>query len=528
MDAFADDWTAAIRTTFALMLVSSTIAIVIGIPAAASTAMLAQFRAKARILDRLRQGLVSTWILAMMFSIATPLILHAAVWESTAGKFGWLVKTMTGGNLLWVGWIHGVHGAAIVAMATFWATRNIAPEIIQHSALDYGNMAAWFRVRLPIARPWVLASVVIVWMLAATEMSVADLHSVRTVADQFYLFYALDPNMTAITVTTWLPMIVGGIPAIVWLRLRHRQLHTPGRSHHDRASTDFRDSDGEVQFDANKWQRVGVAASIVGMLASLLVCQGAIAAGLIVQAGHLVEVEGGIPVASWSWQACVRSIGNAPSMFASEYAWTLQLALFTSLAVTPLAWALARWGRGDARVGWLIDCAMTMLFLIPGPVVAMAVVHLFASGIPGGELLATQTLIPTIFSVGVRSGVIAYILLRIGYGQISQPVWQSSRLDGNWATRLFRIELPLIWTSGLAALIIAAVVASGDVPAALPVLPPGVTTVGTRLFGLLHSGSRYHEASLAFWYLVAIIVLSWSAWRIAATKFYNESHSRRD
>ena len=48
----------------------------------------------------------------------------------------------------------------------------------------------------------------------------------------------------------------------------------------------------------------------------------------------------------------------------------------------------------------------------------------------------------------------------------------------------------------------------GDVPATLPVVPPGVTTVGTRLFGLLHSGARYQEAALAIWYLAVVLVIS--------------------
>ncbi len=53
----------------------------------------------------------------------------------------------------------------------------------------------------------------------------------------------------------------------------------------------------------------------------------------------------------------------------------------------------------------------------------------------------------------------------------------------------------------------AAVVGSGDVPATLPVIPPGVTTVGTRLFGLLHSGARYQEASLAIWYMLGVVII---------------------
>jgi iron(III) transport system permease protein len=514
VERLADDWTAAIVTTLALMAISVVIAVAIGVPAAASVSILENVKNSAQrpaIAQRLRRALVSVWVMAMLFSVAMPLILHAAVWESTAGKFGWLMKTMTGGNLFWVGWIHGVHGAAIVAIATYWGTRNIAAPVIQHAAIDFGVVATWFRVRLPIAAPWVAAAVVIVSLLSATEMSVADLHSVRTVADQFYLFYALDPNWTAIAVATWVPLIVGGIPAIVWLRSRIKSLHVDG-SHRTRAAQ--HDISHHISNESTTWfpDRCVVIVALFGTLGSLLICQGAIAAGLLVQAGHTVRVEDGVSQASWTWQACCESLLAAPSMFLSEYAWTLQLAGLTAIVVLPLAWALARAGRASDRFGWAIDCSMTLAFLIPGPVVAMAIVWLFTSGIPGGELLATQTLIPTMMSVGVRSLIAAYFLMRLGYGQISESVWQASRLDGGFFRRVCWIELPLLWTNGVVALIVAGVVASGDVPAALPVLPPGVTTVSTRLFGLLHSGSRYQEASLAFWYLVGILSVGSVAW----------------
>ncbi len=515
VERLADDWTTAIITTLALMAISVVVAVAIGVPAAASVSILENAKNSAQrptIAKRLRRALVSAWVMAMFFSIAMPLILHAAVWESTAGKFGWLMKTMTGGNLFWVGWIHGVHGATIVAIATFWGTRNIAAPVIQHAAIDFGVVATWFRVRLPIAAPWVAAAAVIVCLLAATEMSVADLHSVRTVADQFYLFYALDPTWTAIAVATWVPLIVGGVPAIVWLRSRINSLHVDGsyRQLATQADDDFSSNSNE---STNRFRdRCVVTFALCGTLGSLLVCQGAIVAGLLVQAGHTVRVEGGVAQASWSWQACWESLLAAPSMFLREYTWTLQLAGLTAIVALPLAWGLARAGRANGRIGWGIDCLMTLAFLIPGPVVAMAVSRLFTSGIPGGELLATQTLIPTMMSVGVRSLIAAYFIMRLGYGQISESVWQASRLDGGFVRRVCRIELPLLWTNGVVALIVAGVVASGDVPAALPVLPPGVTTVSTRLFGLLHSGSRYQEASLAFWYLVGILSVGSVAW----------------
>jgi iron(III) transport system permease protein len=73
---------------------------------------------------------------------------------------------------------------------------------------------------------------------------------------------------------------------------------------------------------------------------------------------------------------------------------------------------------------------------------------------------------------------------------------------------MWAIDLPILKRSLMTAFLATGVVASGDVPATLPVIPPGVSTVGTRLFGLLHSGARYQEAALAIWYVLAITAIS--------------------
>jgi iron(III) transport system permease protein len=130
------------------------------------------------------------------------------------------------------------------------------------------------------------------------------------------------------------------------------------------------------------------------------------------------------------------------------------------------------------------------------------------------EFLATQTLVPTMLAIGLRSGLVAYVVLRVAYTQVDECVWQSSRLDGGRLWRFWSVEIPLLGKNILAAVLAAMIVSGGDVPAALPVLPPGVTTVGTRLFGLLHSGARYQEASLAFWYVAVIIGIAVVALRL--------------
>ena len=98
--------------------------------------------------------------------------------------------------------------------------------------------------------------------------------------------------------------------------------------------------------------------------------------------------------------------------------------------------------------------------------------------------------------------------MRAGYRGVDDPLLAAARLDVGAVGRLWFIDRPLIWRNLVVAGFAAAIVASGDIPATLPVVPPGVTTVGTRLVGLLHSGARYQEAALALWYVAAIVAVA--------------------
>jgi iron(III) transport system permease protein len=484
---FADDWATAITTTIELMLVSAGIAVLIGVPTAFFVSQL-----------RPNHWLVRTWTFFAFVTLAMPLILLAAAWESTAGKFGWLVTTMTGGNLGWVGWIHGMHGVALVSLATVWATRRISPVAIQQAALDFSPGQSWWRVRLPIALPWIIASAIGVMVLASTEMSVADLHSVRTVADQFYLFYSVDPNRTSVLVSTLVPMVVGGIPTLLWFWLQRRRWKVASNwdaEPVDASSTTTDTATGGVRL-------IAMAAVIACTLLLILPL-----AGLIIQTGHAVEVVDGQRQATFRWQASVRAIAEAPKLFREEIAWTIQLALFSVILSLPIAMSLARLARSSKPVGLVVDVLGTMLFLVPGPVIGMTVAAFFRLPFAGLDRLATHTLVPTLIAVGVRSVLVAYAILRNAYDGIDDATWQSGQMDGSVVWRWWHLEIPLLRRGlGVAALAVA-IVSAGDVPAAMPVLPPGVTTTGTRLFGLLHSGARYQEASLAMVHTGMVILL---------------------
>lgn len=484
-------WVHNLVATIQLIVVSVAIAGILGLVTAWAASMLEPAGRWARKL----------FVASMVGALAMPLILHAAAWEATAGKFGWLPLTQTGsrsfgafGGLVAAGWIHGLVGTAIVALATWYGTGAAPRSVLEQSRLDTGPVGAWWRLRLPMAMPWLVASLLGVAALAATEMTVVDLYGFRTLADEFYLFYAADPTTASVVMTCVMPTAIGGLFMLSLAAMRRRLITTAS---YQRASAIVEPPPRYVRWSAIV---VTTAVSLLVVLIPVI--------GLVIKAGHQVQVINETVSVSWSLQRCWETLRSAPLLFADEYRWTILLAMLAGALAMALAWPLAAWGRTHRRAGRIIDAASLLLILVPGPVVGLAVVYLFQMDVPGFRALYQQTLVPTVLALQFRAAPAAYWIVRTGYRGIGDEVFWTAKLDVSWIRRVWWIDRPLLWRSLTAAFLASAVVASGDVPATLPVVPPGVSTVGTRLFGLLHSGARYQEASLALWYVGAVILIA--------------------
>ena len=459
-------------------------------------------------------GLIARlFVAAMIAAIAMPMILHAAAWESTAGKFGWLPLTQTGsrataigafgafGGLTACGWIHGLVGAAIVALATWHGAQRVPCSVIAHGSLDATPTTIWWRIRLPLAMPWIVSGVIGAAALAATEMTVVDLYGYRTIADEFYLYHSIDASNSAILITCLVPLSMAAILIMQRVLWRRRLLSVGGH-----------DGSGESRSESlppGIRAFAGAVTLVVAALVSLVPL-----AGLVIKAGHQVVVVGGVRSTSWSLEQFVQTVMRAPVTFAAEYSWTAMIAVGTAVVAVPLGWLTASLGRSHPVVGRWMDAVTVVLVLVPGPIVGLGIVRFFQWDVPGFRLLYQQSLVPTILALLVRAGPVAYWILRAGYRGIDDRVLAMAQIDRSWVGRMWAIDRPLLKKPFLAASLGAAIVASGDVPAMLPVIPPGVTTVGTRLFELLHNGARYQEAALALWYVGAVValVLVWMKW----------------
>ena len=92
------------------------------------------------------------FLAAMVVAVAMPMILQAAAWEATAGKFGWMIMTQTGARaeglsdygffrgLIACGWIHGLLGVALVSLATWYGMDRVPTQLRQKARMDLGRV----------------------------------------------------------------------------------------------------------------------------------------------------------------------------------------------------------------------------------------------------------------------------------------------------------------------------------------------------------------------------------------------------
>lgn len=493
-------WLAPLILTLQLMLVAVLIAAILGIVGGWSASAL-------QTGGRCERLLAFGFLAAMVLTVTIPMILHAAAWEATAGKFGWMMMTQTGtradsgspygffGGLLACGWIHGLIGAALVTIACWLGTTRVPAEALEQSRLELSPVRQWWQIRLPLAAPWWITALVATAMLAATEMTVVDLYGYRTLADEFYLLYAADPSIASVLRTCVVPLAVfaGGI---VWWAVSARRPPIAGLAR----------SGLTIPIDPFPiaWR---IAAALIAVVLALVAVVTPLT-GLLIKLGHQVRVAEEQILVGWSASAAFSRLLEAPRVFAEEYLWTIALSVSTAVVAAAIAWPLASLSRTNRKRERWLDLGTVALAILPGPIVAMTVVNLFQWELPGFRVLYQQTIVPTVIALLARGIPVAYWILRAAYRGIDDTVFDSASLELSWTRRMWSIDFPMMRAGLLTALLCSAVVASGDVPATLPVIPPGMTTVGTRLFGLLHSGARYQEAALALWYVAAITAIS--------------------
>ncbi len=211
------------------------------------------------------------------------------------------------------------------------------------------------------------------------------------------------------------------------------------------------------------------------------------------------------------WQEALLSEFGLPLGRFAEWGWaSLRLAATAALAATALALALGFALRG--RAGPVLQPAARVLSLgyaVPGAVIAVGIllpVGWLQARFPdaGVAALATGTAFGLVYAYLVRFSAVALQSVEAGYARVSPSIDETARMLGSRPPRVFfRLHLPLLQRSALAAALLVFVDVMKELPATLVLRPFGSDTLAVVAYNFARD-ERLAEAALPSLAIVAV------------------------
>ena len=444
----------------------------------------------------------------LMGLLFLPLYLQAAAWDAGFGSQGWfyIADPAWGAWALlsgWRGaiWVHAVAAVPWVVLIVGSALRNVASELEDATLLDASALRVFCRVTAPAAGSAILIAVLWVLVVTANEMTVTDIYQVRTFAEDIYAGFALDPPQAGAWLGPSRTTVWVGILLIAWLTGAaalichcYRPPATPPAT-----------TQPPRDFSLGIWR--WPAAALVALILLMLV--GVPLANLAYKAGVVVEQIGPQRVRTWSLFKALNLVLASPHKFRAEIGWSLSLAHLAALSAVclslPLTWATRR--RRTASV--VVTLLAAVGFAVPGPLIGIALARAFT--VTDNPLLAyfyDQTIAAPWLALTIRCLPLVLLIEWHAFQSIPAEIVEAARVAGaGWWQQLFWIGVRERWPALLLAWLIGLAIGLADLAATILVVPPGVTTLSIRIFGLVHYGVEDYLASicLAMWLVFLVI-----------------------
>ncbi len=438
------------------------------------------------------------WTLAALLFV--PLYVQAAAWSAVLGAGGWIPQSLADGGYTnpwlagWRGaiWIHAMGAVPWVALMTAASLRTVERRLEEESLLDASPLRVLVRVSLRRGLGGVLAAVVWIAVICATEIAVTDLFQIRTFAEEIYTEASLGglSGDASSLHSSDLAIGVALIALLVGFALR---LIVP-----------WMPKAASIAADA-AWQwrptqgRVAITAAIWLLFAAMTVVP---VAGLVWKAGIAVHQRGSQFERSWSAMKAASMVAESPWEHRREWGWSLAIGAIAAAATVTIA-VLGAWCARNRPMAAKPQAAMVALAMAaPAPLWGVWVIGLLNQ--PSGSILSPlttlydRTLLAPVLVQMARALPLVSLWMYSQLLSVPQDLLEAARSEGAGPfTQLWRVALPLRKAGVAAAFGIALVLAITELSATLLVAPPGVSPISVRIFQLLHYGVDDRVAALA-------------------------------
>ena len=460
------------------------------------------------------------WLGRLLLSLLlVPLYVQTAAWQAAFGWGGWLpawlatINFCHPGQMVWLTgwrgalWVHAMAAVPWVTLLMAVAMGGIAREL-EEDALMHGSpgQVIW---RVTMRHAWAGMALASLWTAAvcASEITVTDLFQIRTFAEEIYTAARLGALAGARTDGFSEETLLGSLgPGLAMLGvLVVAAVALMGRWFIAKESVA---SPWRLRLLRGRWLATGLGWLLVVLLVGLPLVS------MAWKAGTQVESEGDRLVRGWSAVKLAHELAVSPVKHRREWSWSFVLGCSVAVVATTGGTLLA-WGL---RKRWLpvgpVAIVLAFGFGMPGPVLGVWIIRClnWPSHSPLGFLTwcYDKTLLAPLLAQTIRALPLVTLLLWTQMESVSQDLLDSAAGEGagGWS-QLTRVVLPLRWPGVLAAACVAFIVAIGELAATVLVVPPGVSTLSIRIFGLLHYGAEDQVAALclAIWLLTSLLAV---------------------
>ncbi|MFW6091250.1 MAG: ABC transporter permease [Actinomycetota bacterium] len=354
--------------------------------------------------------------------------------------------------------------------------------------LGQGPLRVARRVLLPMARPSLAAGGALVAMETLTDYATVQYFNVETVSVGIYRVWNGMYDRAAATELASLVLVFAITIIVVERALRGRaRYHQQGGGARGREPVRLR--------GWRAWTATGVCAAVVGVT-------------FVIPAAQLLN---------WSSIVTLRSPDGQWDARYLEYATnSLLIAGAAALACLLLAAVVVNANRfGGDRLTAGLARLTTVGYAMPGPVVAVGVLVLFAAldagldlvGASWGGLLVTGSIVGLIYAYVVRFLAVSYNSLDASLEKVTPSMTASALTLGASPLRVVgRVHLPLIRSGIGVALVLVAIDALKELPIVLLLRPFGFETLAVWVYRLA-SESRWELAGLPALTIVAVATI---------------------
>jgi iron(III) transport system permease protein len=432
-----------------------------------------------------RRGLLGLLAVAAL----VPLPLHATAW---LGAFGNAGRSQAIGSSPWLaGWsgaafVHAMAALPWIVLVAGVGLRAVEPNLEEAALLDLPAWKVALRVTLRRGMGAIIASAIAVAVLTAGDMTVTDLLSVRTYAEEAYLQFSLGNGPGAAGAVALPPLIVLG--ALVGFGALCLLFSDPARLASAAGSS--------RTWRLGKWRvPVGVATvAVVGNFVALPLYS------LVWRAGRVGGYAASGQPPRWSIAGFLGTLRFAWDETFEPLWYSAFLAAMAATAAVALAWSLAWASRRPGVWRWVTLLSVATALALPGPVAGMGLVYAYR-WFPDFYDSSAMVVLAGV----LRTFSYALLVLWPSVRTIPPAFLDAAAVDGlgPWGVA-WRVAIPMTRPAIVAAWGVSFVLSLGELPATNIITPSGFTPMTVRIWGLLHTGVESHLAGVALVMLAAV------------------------